>query len=262
MPCQDASACQIVTDNDANDVLVAIVSDGAGSAKRPEVGARLACSSFTTAITACLNDPGTVRDLSREWVEDWLAQFQRDVALCAESQGLTSRDLACTISAAVVGMDAAMFLQVGDGVIVVSPRFEVDEYSWVFWPQRGEYANETIFATEERALKTFEHDLLETTIDEICLLTDGLQQVALHMESKTAFGPFFQPLFATVRTAPVGFSSALSEGLNNWLSSPRVEERTNDDKTIVLATRTGLPHVPLAQLACDESEGQRGDCHL
>lgn len=55
------------------------------------------------------------------------------------------RDLACTILLAIVGADAAVFAQLGDGAIITG---EGDHYTPVFWPPAGEYANVTDFLTD------------------------------------------------------------------------------------------------------------------
>src|SRR5947207_12025637 len=45
-------------------------------------------------------------------------------------------------------------LPICDGVIVVSQ--DGGEWGWVFWPQRGEYANTTRFLTDEDAVARLE----------------------------------------------------------------------------------------------------------
>lgn len=97
-------------------VLVAVVSDGAGSAERGEVGAHLACSLLITKVKALLELNGTVRDVTHDFAADWVTRFQNEVGMWAEIQGLQPRDFACTTLAAIVGNDCAAFLQIGDGV--------------------------------------------------------------------------------------------------------------------------------------------------
>jgi hypothetical protein len=73
---------------------------------------------------------------------------------------------------------------------------------------------------------------------EAALLTDGLQTIALNYQQHTAYEPFFKGLFAPLRTAEEGCSRELSESLAAFLASPRVNEKTDDDKTLVLASRS------------------------
>ena len=182
--------------------------------------------------------------------------FQSEVASRAEADDLASRDYACTILVAIVGADCAAFMQVGDGAIVVSRRTEPDQYAWVFWPQEGEYANMTQFATEPGADELLEYELVEGSVDELALFTDGLQRLALHYQSLTAHAPFFRPVFAAVRLAPEGHAEGLSAALADYLRSRPVEQRTDDDKTLILATRRADGERPYTSEYTDGVEEQ------
>lgn len=261
LPCQDASACVTVLTPAGQSVLVAVVSDGAGSAKHAEVGAQFTCSLFIGTAIQHITSGRSLRELTRDWVKEWLLYLQHEMTALASVERAARKDFSCTIAAALVADDVAMFFQVGDGVIVVSPQQEPNDYSWVFWPHHGEYVNETMFATDRRALDNLAFDVVDGRIDEVALLTDGLERLALHFETKTAFRPFFEPLFTTMRTAPEGFSPVLSDGLGKFLSTPRVDERTDDDRTLLLATRLEPQEViPAGPVA--ESGNERGELLL
>jgi hypothetical protein len=47
-------------------------------------------------------------------------------------------------------------------------------------------------------------------------------------------------MFAPVRAAAAGFSAPLSSALTAYLALPRINERTDDDKTLILATRRAV----------------------
>lgn len=241
-PCQDSSGCRVFTDGEGSQVLVLVASDGAGSASRSEEGSDLACSLFLQEMKALFGEEGEgdVRQISREFMEGWLTSFRREIELRAEHEGLTARDFACTFLAAIVGDDCAAFVQIGDGVIIVPSPEEPEEYCYVFWPEQGEYANQTYFATEDGAAGKLQYDLVPRRVDEVAVLTDGLQNLALHYQSQSAHTPFFQPIFAWLRPAPDGYSEKFTASLAGYLSSPKVNECTDDDKTLVLATRRRL----------------------
>jgi hypothetical protein len=137
----------------------------------------------------------------------------------------------------IVGESCAACLQVGDGVIVLADS-EEHAYGHVFWPDRGEYANTTHFVTEDDAIEHLQFESVKRRVVEAALLTDGLQTIALNYQQRTAHEPFFKGLFAPLRTAEEGCSRELSESLAAFLTSPRVNEKTDDDKTLVLASRT------------------------
>jgi hypothetical protein len=228
--CQDAHGCEALLSATGEALLVAVVADGAGSATRSGDGARLACA-LMLEETRALREPG---DLSRELVCDWLARFQGEIGVRAEAEGLAPRDFACTLLVAVVGEERAAFFQIGDGAMVVS---DGDGYAWVFWPDNGEYENLTYFATDPQAADHLRFDTVDRAVDEIALFSDGLQRLALHYQTRTAHPPFFRSLFAAVRAADGESAESLSGKLAAYLSSPQVNERTDDDKTLILATR-------------------------
>ncbi len=236
-PCQDAAACEILAPADGSQVLVAVVADGAGSAARSDEGAQLACALFVDGVRALLANGGGPRDLTREFVVTWLARFRDEIATRAEAASSVPRDYACTLLAAVIGEDSAAYCQIGDGAIVVAAPDDPDNYCWVFWPQQGEYENMTTFATDPAAPNLIAVEQADQPVDEVALFSDGLQRLALHYEGRTAHAPFFRPMFAPVRAADPGRAETLSAQLATFLGSQPVNARTDDDKTLVLATR-------------------------
>ena len=221
----------------ARTAIVAVVADGAGSACRAEIGAELAGSLFLGEMGtfyACGHRAGV---LSRQFFEDWLSHFREEVRARAETEGLAPRDFACTLVAAIVEDDRAAFVQVGDGAIVIAAPADPAGYSCVFWPQRGEYANTTYFATDVDARTRLEFSSYEGRVEEIALFTDGMQSLALEYQSQTAHAPFFRPVFAPIRAGPRGHAEKLSSALASFLGSARVNARTDDDKTLILASR-------------------------
>ena len=65
--------------------------------------------------------------------------------------------------------------------------------------------------------------------------------LALDYAATRAHGPFFSPLFRTIRDGPG--EETLRASLRDYLNSGRVNARTDDDKTLLLATRI-TPDVP------------------
>jgi hypothetical protein len=235
--CQDASECRLIHLVDGTTVLVAVVSDGAGSASRGDAGASLACAYFHHEIADYFADGRRVLDLGREQLEDWLRAFGEEVEILAEAEGREARDFACTLLGAIVEVEQAAIFQIGDGAVVVAGDPDPDVLGVVFWPQRGEYANQTYFATDPDAPGQAELVLIDRTVDEVALFSDGLQGLALTYATRAAHAPFFRPVFAAIRGEPPGESPRLNAALAAFLASDRVNQRTDDDKTLVLATR-------------------------
>jgi hypothetical protein len=254
-PCQDTSACRVFTPAEGQPVFVAVASDGAGSARRAEAGSALACALFLDEMSMLFETGGAAADITREFVSGWLTRLRNEVVLRAEAEGLRPRDYACTLLAAVVGTDNAAFMQVGDGAIVIPSREEPEEYCWVFWPQQGEYANTTNFATEPEAAERLEFELVNERVNEVALLTDGLQNLALHFQTQTAHAPFFRPMFEWLRPAPEDRLEKLSASLAAFLDSTKVNDCTDDDKTLILATRREIAVIGTGNSQNDESAG-------
>ena len=253
LPCQDAHSCEVLLSALGEAVLVAVVADGAGSAPRSGEGARLACDLVVDEVRALCESGTPIAGLSREKVCGWLTRFQEEIGALTGTEGSTSRDFACTLLAAVVGHEHAVFFQVGDGAMVVS---EEDEYAWMFWPENGEYENLTFFATDPRASDHLQFDLCARRIEEVALFSDGLQRLALHYQTRTAHQPFFRSLLGAVRGAGDGSSGELSAKLKDYLESPAINERTDDDKTLILASRRPAT-TPGANAGADVSDDLR-----
>lgn len=237
LPCQDASDCRVLMTQSDEPVLVAVVSDGAGSAERSEVGANLACALIMDEMTALFQTGGAVANITADFCRQWLVRFRREIAERAEAEGRSERDFACTVLAAVLGVESAAFFQIGDGAIVVHSTATPGDYGWMFWPEKGEYENQTYFATDASAANHLQYSFASHRIDEVAVFSDGLQRLALHMESQTAYAPFFRPMFTPLRSSVEGFSSELSDALIGFLTAPRMQDKTDDDTSLVLATR-------------------------
>lgn len=233
--CQDSNACSVLPNLPDGDVLIAVVADGAGSASRAEQGAAMACRSITTSVVRFLGER-QLAEIGRQEVENWIELFRGEVSEVAAEANLGARDFACTLLSAIVGACRAVFFQVGDGSIVVSDS-EEQTYGHVFWPDRGEYENTTFFATDDEFSRNLQFENVGRKVLEVAMFSDGLQRLALDFSKAMPHEAFFRGLFPSVRTAQPDGIEQLSRSLHEFLASARVNERTDDDKTLVLATR-------------------------
>ncbi|MEK7993207.1 MAG: PP2C family serine/threonine-protein phosphatase [Planctomycetota bacterium] len=229
LPCQDRLACEALTGG----ALVAAVADGAGSAAIAERGAEVAVGSVIAHLKRGLADKRTDFD---HLLREAAASAREAIAAEADREGTALRSYASTLLAVVLTLDGGGALQIGDGVIVVSEGS--DEWSWVFWPQRGEYANTTNFLTDDDAIHRLEIEVFPGVVTDIALMSDGLEPLAVNYASKTVHHPFFngmfRPLFGAEGCAEI---SALSASLEQFLSSERIGSRTDDDVSLILVTR-------------------------
>lgn len=238
-PCQDAGECEVVQAPQGGDVLVVVAADGAGSAKLSQVGSAATCRFVVERLHDLIKAGLSVVDITRDVASGLVLDAQEHLRVTAERAGAPIRDLACTLVAGVIGADGAAFLQIGDGVAIVGPRTEpINEFSWIFWPERGEYANTTTFLSDERVVEHLQHAAVPYAIDEVAVLTDGIQNLVLDYKEHAAHAPFFSRMMAPLRTCPEGgHIDSLSSALAAYLDSPPINDRTDDDKTLVLASR-------------------------
>ncbi len=233
LPCQDASRAEIVFDQFGQEVLIAVVSDGAGSAAQAQLGSVMAAEFFIAKVKTHFDCGGSWEQLGRGFIENWIAAFQQTAAGWI-SEGATIQEFACTLLAAVIGNEQAIYFHLGDGAIVEEQN---DLYHCASWPQQGEYANTTHFLTDADAASKIVIELKNYQVDEIALFTDGIQNLVLDYRNQSAHSPFFAPLFGWLRPRPNGFSHELADSLATYLNSEKFSARTDDDKTLLLATR-------------------------
>lgn len=75
-------------------------------------------------------------------------------------------------------------------------------------------------------------------IDAIAIFSDGIERMVLDMATRKPAERFFAAVTGPVTNSPVlnGKDSALSRELAAYLDSEQVCARTDDDKTLVIAT--------------------------
>ncbi len=231
--CQDNHLCDEISSREGS-VLLAVSSDGAGSASRSAVGSRLICELIREQAVQYFVEEGCVKLLNQRLVASWVNAFRDEIILQADAEGATERDFACTLVGSIVSPSAAAFFQIGDGAVVYSAGIS-GLYSLGFWPDRGEYENTTYFATQADFLEQLRFLLIEDHVAEVALLSDGLQRLALDYQTQSPHQQFFSGFFPAIRNTSPSKLARLEQQLNEYLDSPKINERTDDDKTLVLA---------------------------
>ncbi len=235
LPCQDRGVVQIQHGSSEPEALVIAVADGAGSASAADRGAYLVTETLLTCVQQALNSGLRVADITSEDARAWIAEVVSCVQMQANAVGLPAREMAATALLAIATPQVVACIQVGDGVQVV--RVD-DRYEIALWPQNGEYASSTNFACDADAITATEVRIITGVIQDIAVMTDGVQALALHYASHTAHAPFFDALLPAVRNAPPGEDDSLNRALADFLDSVMVNDRTTDDKTLVMASRS------------------------
>jgi hypothetical protein len=228
LPCQDASESCLV-----GDVLICAMSDGAGSAKLSDLGSKIIVEEslrlFREYFCEVEAPEFVVRDLGLVQGK-WLVESIRDrLARVAIERNESEQEFAGTLLVAVVTKNKSVFYQVGDGLWCVCKSGVIGA---VTWPEQGEFASQTVFVTSSSAIQSIQCETVEGPVDFIVGMTDGLERLSLDLQGRVPYTGFWNPLIAALRQAESidDFSSKLGD----FLSSPRVCERTDDDKTLAL----------------------------
>lgn len=245
-PCQDACRCRVVYTNDGQDIFLGIASDGAGSASRSEVASTLAVGMFLEKFSGLIKTENDILLIDKNVVLNWLEEVKTQIFIRARNETLNPREFACTILGAVVGPNHSIFFQVGDGAIVISESSSND-YGWVFWPQHGEFANQTNFIVQDNLSEILDFDCFKGSINRIALFTDGIERLVLDFSDRSVYPPALNSIFEWLHNNPqLNPDENPSSALFTYLNSSFINSRTDDDKSLVMATRVAeeKSHVP------------------
>jgi hypothetical protein len=229
--CQDCNGVCLLGEGAAATV-VACIADGAGSARFADAGSTIACKSILENANAYFSGRGTFQDFDRNDALRWCDDIHSRIRAAAAERDCQARELATTLSVVIAAPQSSTFFQIGDGVIVLRCR---GVYGVVFWPQSGEYANSTNFLTSDDYQEQLDFLTIKSGCSNFALLTDGLERLALSFNQQTPHAPFFEPLFKALRNTDD--LAGLTEGLRKFLASDSVRLRSDDDKTLIVASR-------------------------
>ncbi|MBW4481694.1 MAG: protein phosphatase 2C domain-containing protein [Tildeniella torsiva UHER 1998/13D] len=258
-PCQDYGAVVVAAPKAMRDgqrpaleghrhgVIVGAVADGAGSAPHSAIGAKLAVA---TTLKYLATSEAWLQKRQRSW-QRWpqppseelmrrlftkaVMRSQAQITQQASTKGWEPQDLACTLLAFLATPDWLAAMQIGDGFMVVRYGRAAPakaEYELLFEPDRGEFANQTTFITAADALTSMQVAVVGQPPAFIAAATDGLERVALRLKDWAPFAPFFSPLEEYLEETPNPETD--DEYLMSFLTSERLNQKTDDDKTLLL----------------------------
>ena len=227
---QDAYSCSYGTNE--GKTLIAIVSDGAGSAVMGGEGASLICR---TLMTRARQFDFSQDELpSDETLWEWINVARQRITRAADARELKRRDFAATVIMAISSGANTLVAHIGDGSAVA--RYEgSEEWTALSWPSQGQYASSTFFVTDDPEPK-LNISRSDTLVSALAIFSDGVERLALDMAAQKPFKPFFDGMFRPIATAAAdGCDQKLSMQLTSYLNGDAVNARTDDDKTLILA---------------------------
>lgn len=150
-PCQDFHHIEIIDAN--NNIGIAAVSDGAGSAKNSAIGSELICKNSIKYLNMAIkkfrwidiNNLPT-EEMWQKVIREVVRLVQVDLNLKAKEMECDVRSLAGTFILLFFTPQKSYFAHVGDGRAAVKTT---DGWQAILTPHKGEEANQTVFITNE-----------------------------------------------------------------------------------------------------------------
>jgi hypothetical protein len=231
IPCQDAFAYKMFPPHSA----AISVADGLGTAIKSEIGSQAATQAVVRSVEESLSDyPQNPIDMQLIAKESLLAA-RAALENLALQLPCELKDLGCTLISIVIVRDTMVVAHVGDGAVVARD----ENYFIASPPGNSEYADVVEPITDKDWQTSIRISPVFKNIRDVMALTDGCQRAALKKtrDSYEPFGPFCTPLFEYFS------SSAVAQGndqLIRLLSSKKLCDNSDDDKTLVMITRNAL----------------------
>lgn len=226
---QDALSCLAANHH----TLVAVVCDGAGSASYGGEGASLAVRCITRHALEHLRTVGTLPEDELIW--SWTDHVRDLLGKVSAKHGLERKNFASTLVSVIATPTQTIAFHIGDGA-AVGRVSSTQTWETLTWPEQGEYASTTYFLTDEPSVR-LRISRPEHVFDAIAVFTDGIERLALSFADSKPYEPFFTGIIKPVEQSSVmGCDLPLSQKLATYLDSPAINERTDDDKSLIIAS--------------------------
>lgn len=220
-PCQDYS---LSTSDGRN--FVAVVSDGAGSAKYGRIGAKVICETLTSILKDIeFSDAKKAIPQAIEIARSKLIRHRLNKTKTAASLV----DFSATIVGVLYYKNKGLFFHIGDGAALA---FHDDKYLnfTASRPENGHFKCETFFYTMDDWKDCLRFTSFENA-HTIFLMSDGLTTFSFSRDYQTIEKSFLKPIgdFLDKELRKTKAFRALS----NTLSTPQATKLNSDDKTLV-----------------------------
>lgn len=179
--CQDA-----VYVKRKDNIWVAALSDGAGSAAKSEYGSKALVQNIADYVILSFDKllnklHKNAHDFKKTIVDKALEILETT----AKNQSCTEKELSSTLLFVASNGRKAFFFHVGDGVIILRKG---SKYSIVSKPYNGEYANETVFINSHDAIETSRAGIINLSRNfSFFLMSDGPEPVFYSKKTEDVF---------------------------------------------------------------------------
>lgn len=264
-PCQDSFAHEPIE----NDWGVAVICDGAGSAKNSHIGSGFTAKHVANLFKELIIKEGwnATNQLPEdvEWkkkAKEILVTSREELEKKSTSEYLEFLSLACTVIVNIYSPTGLLVVHIGDGRAGYCN--EQDEWQASIIPHKGEESNQTVFLTSSAWLKEEQLIMSKVSVPEsrvirdkvkaFTLMTDGCENHSFECsrmdtekdmweDPNKPFPKFFNPLLISLKT--MRDAKMTDEEINaKWKKflesgTPGFKEES-DDKTMILGITMSL----------------------
>lgn len=223
LPCQDFCASKM-----SNGRLIAVVSDGAGSARYSKIGARTICNTLCDTLTR-----STHQNIKQDIMQA-IENARQKLIWHRLNKSKTEKDL-INFSATVVGafyyQGKGLFFHIGDGACIAFKQGCYDNFI-ISEPANGAFSCETFFYTMsdwQDCLRFTDF----TDVDRFTLMTDGVTGFVFSDDFYQIRQQFFIPIAEYLEQEKRKTYAA--KALYNTLNDSKAQRLNADDKTILWA---------------------------
>lgn len=206
--------------------VVAVVSDGAGSAKHGKIGAQYICEKICEVLIKA--DFKNIRQNVVDAIE-----YARDELMMHRLNKTKNENGLIDFSATVVGAayqnGKGVFFHIGDGAGVALINDKAQNVV-ISEPENGIFASETFFYTMDDWKDSLRFTPFEKA-QSLFLMTDGVTGFALKKNEKTLEQGFVLPINLFLMQENDGKKAA--RALKNTLETPKACRLSADDKTLM-----------------------------
>lgn len=216
------------------------LSDGAGSSKNSKFSSSITSQFMAQELSklpSMIEERGT-----GSWINDYIIQciINLRAALYEKFDTYDLRDYHCTLVSGIFFKNTCLVAHIGDGA-VLSGTVSLDnnecllnEKLYFSEPENGEYKNETYFLTEPNWLKHLRIKVVPN-VSWLIAGTDGgidLLSVGDRLQDQLVL-----EILTDLIDCP---SSERNQNLERIMSSDKADEKTNDDKTLIIITSSEI----------------------